>query len=160
MTCRKPLAPIVFLMLLFTATTATAGTGLFGGVNFPTGDFNDGAKTGWNVGGYYTLDMAAVLDIGLTAGYTDFGSESSGKSPNAWEIQGIGHLKVLFLKGYLGMGVANYRSPLADKRKTKLAWQMGVCAQIAVLEARLGYHQIPGDNDSVNWISLSAGVTF
>jgi hypothetical protein len=159
MTCRKPLVPVVFLLVLFTATSATAGTGLFGGVNFPTGDFNSGASTGWNVGGYYTLDMAAILDIGLTAGYTDFGSDSSDKSLNAWEIQGIGHLKILFLKGYLGMGLANYRS-LDDGRKTKLAWQMGVCAQIAILEGRLGYHQIPGDNDSANWLNLSVGVTF
>jgi len=159
MTFRKLMAPGVFLMVLFVATTATAGSGLFGGVNFPTGDFNKGADTGWNVGGYYTLDMAAILDIGLTAGYSDFGSESSGKSLNAWELQGIGHLKILFLKGYLGMGIANYRSPF-DGRKTKLAWQMGVSAQIAILEARLGYHQIPADNGSVNWMSLSAGVSF
>jgi len=156
---RKPVLPLAFLVILFTATTAAAGTGLFGGVNFPTGDFDNGAKTGWNVGGYYTVDMAAILDVGITAGYSDFGTEISGKSPNAWELQGIGHLKILFLKGYLGMGIANYRS-WEDKRKTKLAWQMGVAAQIAILEARLGYHQVPVDGGSINWLSLSAGVVF
>jgi len=149
----------VFLAALSTATTATAETSIFGGVNFPTGDFNSGANTGWNVGGYYTLEMATILDIGVTAGYSDFGSENSAKSSNAWELQGLGQLKILFLKGYLGMGVANYRAS-DDKRKTKLAWQMGVSAQIAILEGRLGYHQVPVDGGSINWLSLSAGVVF
>lgn len=156
---RKVLLPLVFLIVLFTGTAATAETGLFGGVNFPTGDFNNGAKTGWNAGGYYTVELATILDVGVTAGYSDFGSEGTGKSPNAWEFEGIGQLKILFLKGYLGMGVANYRAP-DDKRKTKLAWQMGVAAQIAILEGRLGYHQVPVDGGSINWLSLTAGIVF
>jgi hypothetical protein len=159
MITREPVFPLVLLLILFAATTAPAGTGLFAGVNFPTGDFNDGAKTGWNLGGYYTVDMAAILDVGFTAAYSDFDSEFSDKSAGVWELQGIGHVKILFLKGYLGMGVANYRAA-DDKRKTKLAWQMGVTAQIAIIEGRLGYHQVPGDNGSVNWMSLSAGVVF
>jgi len=156
---RKSVLPFVFLIALLTATTATAETSLFGGVNFPTGDFNSDASTGWNAGGYYTLEMATILDIGITAGYSDFGSDNGGKSSNAWELQGLGQLKILFLKGYLGMGVANYRAA-DDKRKTKLAWQMGVSAQIAIIEGRLGYHQVPVDGGSINWLSLTAGVVF
>ena len=91
MITRKPVFPLVLLLILFAATTATAGTGLFAGVNFPTGDFNDGAKTGWNLGGYYTVDMAAILDVGFTAAYSDFDSELSDKSAGVWELQGIGH---------------------------------------------------------------------
>jgi len=159
MITRKHVVPLVVLAVLFTATAATAGTGLFGGVNFPTGSFNSGAKTGWNAGGYYLVEMMPIVDIGVTAAYSDFGSEISGTSPNAWEFEALGQLKVLFLKGYLGMGVANYR-PLAGSRTTKLAWQIGVSAQIAMLEGRFGYHQIPGDNGSINWLSLSAGLTF
>jgi len=159
MTDRKAVLPFVILIALFTATPATAESSIFGGVNFPTGDFNNGASTGWNVGGYYTLDMAPILDIGLTAGYSDFGSDNSANSSNAWELQGLGHLKILFLKGYLGMGVANYRAA-DDKRKTKLAWQIGVSARIAILEGRLGYHQVPVDGGSINWLSLTAGVVF
>ena len=139
---RKALLPLVFLIVLFTGTTATAETSIFGGVNFPTGDFNSGASTGWNVGGYYTLEMATILDIGITAGYSDFGSDNANKSTNAWELQGIRQLKILFLKGYLGMGVANYRAA-DDKRKTKLAWQMGVSAQIAILGAGWGTIRSP-----------------
>ena len=146
-------------MALFTSNIATAETSFFGGVNFPTGDFNSGAKTGWNAGGYYTVDFTSSIDIGVILGYTDFNSESNGKSVNAWEIEGLGQIKILFLKGYLGMGVANYRAG-DDSRKTKLAWQFGVSAQISILEGRLGYHQIPGDNGSVNWMSLTAGVVF
>jgi hypothetical protein len=156
---RKALLPLVFLIVLFTGTTAVAETSIFGGVNFPTGDFNSGASTGWNAGGYYTVEMATILDVGLTAGYSDFGSDNSQKSTNAWELQGIGQLKILFLKGYLGMGVANYRAP-DDDRKTKLAWQMGVAAQIAIIEGRLGYHQVPVDGGSINWLSLTAGLVF
>lgn len=156
---RTAVVPLVFLLALFAAATATAETGLFGGVNFPTGDFDKGAKTGWNVGGYYTVEMATILDVGITGGYNDFDSDNLTKSAHVWELQGLGQLKILFLKGYLGMGIANYR-PSDEGRKTKLAWQMGVSAQIAIFEGRLGYHQIPGDGGSVNWMSLSAGVVF
>jgi len=159
MIIRGRVLPLVVLMASFAATAAGAETGLFGGVNFPTGDFNSGAKTGWNVGGYHTVEMLPILDVGLTGGYIDFGSDASSSSSHVWELQGLGQLKVLFLKGYLGVGIANYR-PWNEGRKTKLAWQMGVSARISKLEGRLGYHQIPGDNGSVNWMSLTAGLVF
>ena len=159
MTQRIPVLALVFLMALFTSSIATAETSLFGGVNFPTVDFNSGAKTGWNAGGYYTVEFTSIVDIGATLGYTDFNSESSDYSINAWEIQALAQIKILFLKGYLGMGVANYRSG-DDGRNTKLSWQMGVSAQISIIEGRLGYHQIPVDGGSVNWMSLTAGLIF
>lgn len=159
MSDRMRVLPLVILATLLTATAAVAGTGLFGGVNFPTGDFNSGAKTGWNLGGYHVVEMMPIVDIGVTAGYSDFGSEISDRSLNAWEFEALGQLKIAFLKGYLGMGVANYR-PMVGDRETKLAWQMGVSAQLAMLEGRLGYHQVPVDGGSINWMSLSAGLLF
>ena len=159
MIIRKSVLPMVLMIALLTTSTAAAETGLFAGVNFPTGNFDNGAKTGWNAGGYYTLELMPIVDIGLTVAYSDFGSESSNNSLNVWEFEGLGQLKILFLKGYLGLGVANYNS-LFDGRKTKLAWQIGVAAQIAILEGRLGYHQIPVDGGSINWLSLTAGLAF
>jgi hypothetical protein len=145
---------LVLVITLGLASTAMAGKGLFIGANFPTGDFNSSAQTGWNLGGYFTSDLMPILELGGAVDYNDFSDAA-----NAWDIHALGQLKILMFKGYLGLGVSNYKRD-NDDRNTKFSWQAGLAAQIAIIEGRLGYHQIPGDGGSINWVSLSAGVSF
>jgi hypothetical protein len=151
-------------------STAEAGASAFIGANFPVGDFNSGAEVGWTLGGYYTVPVLAVLDVGGLVAYNDFSTSNdntSGQLPgdgfDAWEIQALGQANILFLKGYLGLGLANYSGVGDDgssKRKTKWAWQAGVAATFLFLEGRLGYHRIDLGDGSSEWISLSAGIVF
>jgi hypothetical protein len=142
--------------ILGTASSAHAGGSIFAGVDFPTGDFDKVADTGWTIGGYYTFDMLPIVDIGGTVAYNDFNS-------SLWEIQALGQLKFLMLKGFLGLGVANYESVNAkqeSERKNDFSWQLGVSMDILMVEGRLGYHQVTLDGSSLNWVGLTVGLKF
>ena len=163
---------MTLLVVMGAASVASAGGSIFAGANFPTGGFGDGAKTGWTAGGYYTADLMPIVDIGGLIAYNDWSTDLSGVaenldpfggSINAWEFHALGQLKVAILKGFLGLGFANYKGlddNLESSRKTDFSWQLGLSANIAVLEGRLGYHQIPVDGGSINWVKLSVGLTF
>jgi len=174
MTCRRStlVSACLACLILASAPAAHAGASIFAGVNFPTGDFNEGAKTGWALGGYYTWDLLPLVDVGATVAYNDFSlglsgipdlDEAFGTSFNAWEVEALGQVNVLIFKAFLGLGLANYTGIDADgsdKRKTKFAWQVGLAAEFFILEARLGYHQINTDASSPNWVALTLGLTF
>jgi len=164
---------MIILLTLGTASAATAGGSIFVGADFPTGGFGDGAKTGWSAGGYYTLDLIPIVDIGGLVAYNDWSTDFTstnqiktdpfGGSINAWEIHALGQLKVAIFKGFLGLGLANYKGldgKGGSSRKTDFSWQLGIAANIAMLEGRLGYHQIPVDGGSINWVKLSVGLNF
>jgi hypothetical protein len=171
---RKVILPLVLILALCGASTALAGGSIFAGVDFPTGGFGDDAKTGWTVGGYYTADLMPIVDIGGLLAYNDFSTSldsdiienALGGSINAWEFHALGQLKFLMLKGFLGLGFANYKglnddlTNLKSERKTDFSWQIGLSMDIAILEARLGYHQIPVDGGSINWMALTVGLKF
>jgi len=163
---------MTFLVALGSASTASAGGSIFVGANFPTGGFGDNAKTGWSAGGYYTIDLLPIVDIGGLVAYNDWSTDLGdvaedldpfGGSINAWEFHALGQVKVIFLKGFLGLGFANYKG-LGDDggstRKTDFSWQVGAAMSFLMLEGRLGYHQIPVDGGSINWVKLSVGLTF
>ena len=174
MTIGKPsiVIVIVALLILAAAPMAHAGGSIFGGVNFPTGDFNDGASTGWNLGGYYTGSLLPLVEIGGLVAYNDFSVGAAdipgfddvfGSSFNAWEIEALGQVNLLFLRGFLGLGFANYTGideAGSSDRKTKFAWQMGIAAKFLMLEGRLAYHQINADVSSPNWVGLTVGLAF
>jgi len=163
---------MTLLIALGTASAASAGGSIFVGANFPTGGFTDAAKTGFTAGGYYVADLMPIVDLGGLVAYNDFSTklgdvpelgDAFGSSLNAWEIHALGQLKFLMLKGFLGLGFANYSGldeNLESSRQTDFSWQMGLAANIAILEARLGYHQIPVDGGSINWMKLTVGLTF
>ena len=163
---------LTFLIALGTASTASADGSVFLGTNFPTGDFNTVAEAGVSLGGYYTADLSPIVDFGGFISYNDFSfftdllpiiGELFGESANTWEFHALGQIKFLFLKGFLGLGLANYTGlddNLESTRKTRFSWQGGLAVQFLVLEARLGFHQIPLDNGSANWVNLSLGVVF
>ena len=167
------LLTMIILLTLGTASAASAGGAIFLGANFPTGGFADGAKTGWSAGGYYTADLMPIVDIGGLVAYNDWSTDAGaiaqgatdpfGGSINAWEIHALGQLKVAVFKGFLGLGLANYKG-LNDmgesSRETAFSWQLGMAANIAMLEGRLGYHQIPVDGGSINWVKVSVGLNF
>jgi hypothetical protein len=167
MNLRKIILPLALLLTLGLASTALAGGSIFAGANFPTGGFSDDAKTGWNAGGYYTFDLIPIVDLGILVDYSDFSYSPTldptaedlwGGSINAWEFHALGQLSIGFLKGFLGLGAASHN--LSGDNTTDFSWQLGIAAQIAMLEGRLGYHQIPGDDKSVNWVSLTIGLSF
>lgn len=172
MLSRKIVLPLVVLLAMGAATTATAGGSVFGGVNFPTGGFSDGAKTGWNLGGYYTFDLMPIVDVGALVAYSDFSTdlgefpeleEALGGSIHAWEFHALGQLKFLMLKGFLGLGAGSYKDVnelFETETKTDFSWQIGLSMDIAMLEGRLGYHQIPVEESSLNWMSLTIGLKF
>jgi hypothetical protein len=148
---------------VFGANTAVqAGASAFLGANFPTGEFNSGTDIGWSLGGYYTYDALPIVEVGGLIAYNDFSVENLDNF-TAWEIQALGQANILFLRGFLGLGVANY-SNIYDAgdsgRKTKFAWQAGVAMKFLMLEGRLGYHLIDFGEGSANWVNLSAGVVF
>lgn len=163
---------LALLLTLGTASTATAGGSIFGGVNFPTGGFSDAAKTGWNAGATYSFDLMPIVDLGAYLAYSDFSTSATdiqaiddalGGSINVWELHALGSLKILFLKGSLGLGVASYKDVdenFESSRSTDFSWQIGLAASFAMLEARLAYHQIPVDESSINWMSLTLGLSF
>ena len=172
---RKIVLPLVLILALGAASTALAGGSIFAGVNFPTGGFGDDAKTGWTGGAYYTADLMPIVDIGGLLAYNNFSTSITdvdednalGGSYDAWELHALGQLSFLMLKGYLGLGLANYKgldvnqdNTLESSRETAFSWQMGISMNIAVLEARLGYHQIPVDDGSINWMKLTVGLSF
>ena len=155
---------IVAVSLLFSGAFATveAGGSFFAGANFPTGDFNSGADIGWSLGGYYTYDALPIVEVGGIVAYNDFSTEHVDNF-TAWEIEALGQANILFLRGFLGLGVANY-SDISEggdsRRKTKFAWQAGVAATFLMLEGRLGYHLIDLGEGSANWVNLSVGLMF
>jgi hypothetical protein len=113
-----------------------------------------------------------IVDIGGLVAYNDWSTDLSGavdgKDPfggsiNAWEFHALGQVKVIFLKGFLGLGFANYKG-IDDNdestRKTDFSWQVGAAMSFLMLEGRLGYHQIPVDGGSINWVKLSVGLAF
>jgi hypothetical protein len=161
---------MTLLVALGAASSASAGGSIFLGANFPTGGFSDGAKTGWSAGGFYTADLMPIVDIGGLVAFNDWstdysgvGADPFGGSINAWEFHALGQLKVAIFKGFLGLGVANYKGldgNGGNTRKTDFSWQAGVAANILMLEGRLGYHQIPVDGGSINWVQLSVGLVF
>ena len=167
------LLTMIILLTLGTASAASAGGSIFLGANFPTGGFADGAKTGWSAGGYYTADLMPIVDIGALVAYNDWSTDAGaiaqgdadpfGGSIDAWEVHALGQLSFLMLKGFLGLGIANYKGlddVGASSRETAFSWQLGLSANLAMLEARLGYHQIPVDGGSINWMKLSIGLVF
>lgn len=172
MNIRKTTFALVLVLALGAASTASAGGSIFAGANFPTGGFGDGAKTGWNLGGYYTFDAMPIVDIGALVAYSDFSTdlgdfpkldEALGGSINVWEFHALGQLKFLMLKGFLGLGLGSYKDVnelFESERKTDFSWQIGLSMDIAMLEGRLGYHQIPVDESSINWMSLTIGLKF
>ena len=158
---------MTLLIALGTASTATAGGSIFAGANFPTGGFGDNAKTGFTAGGYYTGGLLPIVELGGLVAYNDwsidFGDAPElgdlfGDSINAWEIHALGQLNVVFLKAFLGLGFANHN--LAEDRSTDFSWQIGAAIEFLMLEARLGYHQIPVDETSINWVALTVGLKF
>lgn len=168
---RKIVLPLILILALGAASTASAGGSIFAGVDFPTGGFGDDAKTGWTAGGYYTADLMPIVDIGGLIAYNDFSTSigdvgldnALGGSINAWEFHALGQLSFLMLKGYLGLGLANYNSVdenLESSRETDFSWQLGVSMNILMLEGRLGYHQITLDDGSINWMALTVGLKF
>ena len=63
-----------------TISTAEAGASAFIGANFPVGDFNTGAEVGWTLGGYYTVPVLALFDVGGLVAYNDFSTSSDDTS--------------------------------------------------------------------------------
>jgi len=175
MTIRKPsvvFATVAFLILA-AAPMAHAGGSIFGGVNFPTGEFNDGASTGWNLGGYYTAGLIPLVEIGGLVAYNDFSGAMNfipdeiddifGYSINAWGIEDLGQVNLLFMRGFLGLGIANSTGideEGGSDRKTNFAWQVGLAMKFLMLEGRLGYHQINAEQSSPNWVGLTVGLVF
>lgn len=171
--CKPTTATAIAAILVLAAVPmAHAGGSIFAGVTFPTGDFNDAAKNGWTGGAYYTANLAPLVELGGLVAYNDFSfgttdipglDELFGNGFDAWEVEALGQVNVLFLKGFLGLGLANYSGIDEngnDSRQTDFAWQVGVSANLMMLEARLGYHQIKADNSTPNWLALTVGLTF
>ncbi len=162
---------MAILLVLSTAPAAQADSSAFFGINFPTGDFTNAAGTGWNLGAYVTGNLLPIVDVGAIVAYNDFSTKQDnhevgavfGPTVNAWEFEALGQVNILFLKGFIGLGFANY-SGVDDagesKRKTDFAWQVGAAMKALLLEWRLSYHQFSAEQTSVNWISLSAGIVF
>jgi|GEM_PF-6581393 len=163
---------LAILLSLGSASTASAGGSIFAGVDFPTGGFSDGAKTGWTAGGIYGFDLMPIVDLGAYVAYSDFSTsltdiqvidDALGGSINVWELHALGSLSFGFLKGSLGLGVASYSDVdenLESSRSTDFSWQLGLAASFSKLEARLAYHQVPVDQSSINWVSLTLGLGF
>ena len=163
---------MTLLIALGSASAASAGGSIFVGADFPTGGFGDDAKTGFTAGGYYTADLMPIVDIGGLIAYNNWSLDLSdtpgaeelfGDSINAWEVHALGQLSFLMLKGYLGLGFANYNvsgGSVDSSRETDFSWQIGLAMNIAMLEGRLGYHQIPVEDASINWVSLTVGLGF
>ncbi len=169
---RKVLVVLVCLGALGAASSASAGGSIFVGADFPTGGFGDTAKTGWTAGAYYTGNLMPIVELGGLVAYNDWTLDLGetpelaalfGDSINAWEVHALGQLNFLMLKAFLGLGFANYNGigdDLESKRETDFSWQLGVSFNFAMLQARLSYHQIPVEDNSINWMKLTIGVTF
>ena len=158
---------MTLLIALGTASAASAGGSIFAGANFPTGGFGDNANTGFTAGGYFTGGLLPIVELGGLVAYNDWSidlgdtpglDELLGDSINAWELHALGQLNVAFLKAFLGLGFANHN--LAEDRSTDFSWQIGAAMEFLMLEARLGYHQIPVDEHSINWVKLTVGLKF
>ncbi len=162
---------LVVALVVAAAPAAQADSSLFFGFNFPTGEFADITTSGWSMGGYSTTNVAPTVDVGGYISYTDFVVDTTqpgagaqfGPSLNAWEFAALGQIKILFLKGYLGLGFANYSGFDENgdsKRQNAFAWPAGVAAHWTIIEGRLGYHQINTDGISPGWVSLTVGILF
>ena len=170
--CRSSVFIVVAALLILAATSAArADSSLFFSVDIPTGELADATTAGWAMGGYSTSNVLPTVAIGGFVAYNDFVVDTTvpgagaqyGPTLNAWEIEAFGQVDILFLKGVLGLGIANY-SGLDEEgesqRKTDFAWQIGVAARFYILEGQLVFHQISTDGVKPNWISLTAGILF
>lgn len=170
--CRHRAATVAAaILVLAAATTVHAEASLFGGFNFPTGEFAKVTTSGWSFGGYATRDVLPGVAAGGSLTYTDFVVDNTdlnaglryGPSLSAWEFAALGKVNILSVRGIVGLGLANY-SGIDDSgdstRKSGFAWQLGVAAPFFFLEGQLAYHQITTDGGSANWIGLTGGMLF
>lgn len=170
MTTRNKMTALALTLLvcLGAASAASAGGSIFAGADFPTGGFDDVSKTGFTGGLIYTVPSIPIVDIGGFLAYNNFsvslGDDTAAEdffkdSVNAWELHLLGQLSFGGLKGFLGLGLANHNAG-TDSRTNDFSWQMGLAMAITKVEFRLGYHQIPLDESSLNWMALTIGLNF
>ncbi len=166
MKLRKAHLVLATLCLLACSASVPAQAGLigFGGLNLPTGSFNDDGKTGWGLGAGYDFPLVPLTAIGVAGAYNTFGLEHADGNFNAFQLMATGRLTIpggIF--GQLGLGFASWKlsiEGLDSSRSTDFTWQIGGGWKIALIELMLMYNQISTDDSSSNWFMLGAGVHF
>lgn len=165
-------AVVLFLIACSMAPSARADGSLFIGAGFPAGDFKSGFDVGWTLGGYLTRSVSPVIDLGGTISYSEFTNllgdipvlgEYFGEDFDAWEGQALIQANFSVFRGYGALGVANFSGLVyegRESRQTRFAWQLGIAAKVAMLEARLGYHQIDLEEGTTDWFTFTVGVVF
>jgi hypothetical protein len=167
MSLRKNLIVCSTVVMLATiaASPAAAQLSAFAGVNFPTGDFSNGANTGWQLGAAYDFPIIPIVKIGAWGAYNRFGLDGADGNFNAFELMARGKLSlpIVGLYGWLGMGLASSKlsiEGLDNDRSTDFVYALGAGWGMGLIDLTLTFHQIGGDPGTSNFFTLGAGVSF
>ena len=167
MSLRKTACVLVALGLLTltAAAPALAGRSITAGLNFPTGDFNSTAKTGFNVGAMWTPLKVPMVDIGALGLYNYFSTEGeSDGSFKAWELLAYGRVNLPALPyALVGLGASWNKLKVGEIEGdwgTDFTWALGAGYTFTMLDIMLIYHFIDAEGGSANWFALQAGLGF
>jgi Outer membrane protein beta-barrel domain len=158
----------IALALGTTAANAQVSLGVGGGITLPTGNFKDGAKTGWN--GVAVVGYSLPSGVGVRGDFYYGEHKAKVGSAKAKLAGGLGNVFYAFqtagsVKPYIigSAGMMNAKAP--GFSETKFTWgggagikfKAGSDASIFV-EGR--YLSISTSGDKTNIIPISAGVSF
>jgi len=155
----------VGLLTICASAPAMAGGSVFAGLNMPSGDFSDVAKTSYQLGASYGFPVAPMASVGAWGAYNRFSwQEGIDGNFNSIELLGYGRISApVGVFGMLGLGFSNYKATLGDlagDRETDFTWAMGGGYKMTMLELTAMYHSISTDASSTNYFSITAGLGF
>jgi hypothetical protein len=145
---------------------------LGGGVSLPTGDFGDGAKTGWHALGGVNFGLGALPFVIRVDGFygQNNGDEAVvGPDVKAKFFGGMAGAQFNFggaspvhpyILGQVGMVNNKFEGPGGDVSNTDFAFQGGAGIEFGKFFAEGKYLSIQTDPSSVNLIVISAGIRF
>ena len=167
MTIRKTLMifGVAGLLTIGATAPALAGGSVFGGLNMPSGDFSDVAKTSYQLGASYGFPVAPMASVGAWGAYNRFSwEEGIDGNMNSFELLGFGRISApVGVFGMLGLGFSNCAATVNDftsDRETDFTWAMGGGYKMTMFELTALYHSISTDVSSTNYFSFTAGIGF
>jgi hypothetical protein len=163
----------VFAALVLVTGAAThpvlAGMEGFVGATLPSGDFGDMAKTGYHLGGAYTIPVGPTASIGAWGAYHLIGIEDPvGGDANMLQLMGIARISApMGPFGQVGLGLASMKyepdeatAMFSEDRETDLVFAIGGGYNMSMLKITAMYHSISSEGSSTNMITVSAGLGF
>jgi len=172
----RALRGLVAATVLVAATSTAAqsqGFGASAGVALPTGDFGEGAKLGFHIGGQYEMPLQNALGLRFNIDYGRYGLDGIDGSTSL--LGGIANVTYNIdlggsgLKPYVFGGLGFYNTTvdidgLGSLDDSNIAFNFGAGYNFAMsgrnLFAEVRYLSIRGDGGSLNTLPIVVGIRF